>query len=112
MGEKLAESLKTFLEKGSDWERKPTSLPGVFLVKMPPFGKLPTRLVVEINPTDASGAPTRRRGFIIRNSNELKDFRDFVAEDKLGGLLRGVDAVNPRMPERTKSDQGKEIIEI
>lgn len=82
------------------------------MVKMPPFGKLPTRLVVEINPIDASGAPTRRRGFIIRNSNELKNFQALVAEDKLDGLLRGIDAVNPKMPERAKPDQGKEIIEI
>ena len=60
---KLTESLKAFLEKGNDWERKPTTLPGVFIVKLPPFGRSPTRLVVEINPVDASGKPTRRRGF-------------------------------------------------
>jgi hypothetical protein len=111
-GEKLTGLLRGFLESGSDWERKPTSLPGVFIVKLPPYGRSPTRLVVEINPIDASGAPTRRRGFIIRNSNELKDFQELVAEDKLGGLLRGVDAVNPLTPGRAKSDQGKEIIEI
>ena len=111
-GEKLTESLRVFLEKGSDWERKPTSLQGVFIVKLPPYGRSPTRLVVEINPVDASGAPTRRRGFIIRNSGELNDFRALVAEDKLGGLLSGIDEVNPQAPEKLKSSQGKEIIEI
>ncbi len=112
MGDKLSESLKVFLEKGSDWERKPTSLPGVFLVKMPPYGRLPTRLVVEINPVDASGNPTRKRGFILRNSGELKGFRDLLADDKLGELLTGIDVVNPQTPERTRPEQGKEVIEI
>ncbi|MFH1821088.1 MAG: hypothetical protein ABH852_01425 [Methanobacteriota archaeon] len=110
-GEKLTESLRVFLEKGSDWERKLTTLPGVFIVKLPPFGRSSTRLVVEINPVDASGKPTRRRGFIIRNSDELKDFRDLMADDKLGGLLKGMDEVNPQIHERSKSRQ-EEIIEI
>ncbi len=109
---KLSESLKVFLEKGADWERKLTSLPGVFLVKMPPFGKLPTRLVVEINPVDASGNPTKRRGYTLRNSAELKSFRDILADDKLGSLLAGVDEVNPKSPERPRPEQGKEVIEI
>ena len=109
---KLTESLKTFLEKGSDWERKPTTLPGVFIVKLPPFGRSPTRLVVEINPVDASGKPTRRRGFIIRNSVELKDFRDLLAGDKLGGLLKDMDEVNPQAPEKPRSGRDEEIIEI
>lgn len=111
-GEKLSETLKVFLEKGSDWERKPTSLPGVFIVKMPPFGRAPTRLVVEINPVGASGNPTRRRGFILRNSVELKDFRDLLAEDKLSGLLAGIDEVNPQAVGKPRPEQGKEVIEI
>ena len=111
-GEKLTESLRTFLEKGSDWERKPTTLPGVFIVKLPPFGRSPTRLVVEINPVDTSGKPTRRRGFIIRNSVELKDFRDLMADDKLWGLLKGIDDVNPQAPEKPRPGREEEIIEI
>ncbi len=111
-GEKLSESLKVFLEKGSDWERKPTTLPGVFIVKMPPFGRAPTRLVVEINPVDASGEPTRRRGFVIRNSGELKDFRDLMEDDKLGGLLKGIDEVNPQVSERPKPRREEGKIEI
>ncbi len=111
-GEKLTESLKVFLESGSDWERKPTSLQGVFIVKLPPYGRSPTRLVVEINPVDASGSPMRRRGFILHNSGELKEFRDLLVDDKVGELLTGIDAVNSQTPEKPKPEQGKEVIEI
>ncbi|MGC8816986.1 MAG: hypothetical protein ACP5PX_04165 [Candidatus Hadarchaeum sp.] len=111
-GDRLTESLRTFLEKGSDWERKPTSLPGVFIVKLPPYGKSPTRLVAEINPVDSSGKPSRRRGFIIRNSDEFIKIRELFADDKLADLLRGMDEVNPKGPERPKPKPAEEIIEI
>lgn len=110
--ERLADSLRIFLEKGNDWERKLTTLPGVFVVKLPPFGKSPTRLVVEINPVDESGKPTRRRGFIIRNSGELKDFRELLEDDKLAGLLSGIDEVNPKFAGKPRPAREEEIIEI
>lgn len=110
--EKLTESLRVFLEKGSDWERKPTTLLGVFIVKLPPFGRAPTRLVVEVNPVDPSGKPMRRRGFIIRNSGELKDFRDLMADEKLDGLLKSMNEVNPQAPEKPRLGREEEIIEI
>jgi len=111
-GEKLAESLRLFLEKGSDWERKSTTLPGVFIVKLPPYGRSSTRLVVEINPVDPSGKPSRRRGFIIRNSEELRIFSEIFADDRLANLLKGIDEVNPQAPERPKPRSDEEIIEI
>jgi hypothetical protein len=52
--EKLAE----FLKRGSDWEKLRTSVPGVFIQKLPPYRSSPERLAVEINPIDASGNPT------------------------------------------------------
>lgn len=109
---KLTESLRGFLEKGSDWERKPTTLPGVFIVKLPPYGKSPTRLVVEINPIDNSGKPSRRRGFIIRNLEEFTKIREILAEDKLADLLKSIDEVNPQGTERPKPKSSEEVIEI
>ncbi|MBC7219379.1 MAG: hypothetical protein H5T49_04515 [Hadesarchaea archaeon] len=111
-GGKLTESLRMFLEKGSDWERKPTTLPGVFIVKLPPYGKSPTRLVVEINPVDSSGRPSRRRGFIVRNSEEFIKIRELFTDDKLADLLKGIDEVNPQAPEKPKPKASEEIIEI
>ena len=59
------------LEKGKDWERKATSVQGIFLLKLPPYRSSPSQLVVEINPIDASGNPTKKRGLILRNPIEL-----------------------------------------
>ncbi|KUO43385.1 MAG: hypothetical protein APU95_05915 [Hadesarchaea archaeon YNP_N21] len=69
--EKLSQTLKEFLEKGKDWERKATSVQGIFLLKLPPYRSSPSQLVVEINPIDASGNPTKKRGLILRNPIEL-----------------------------------------
>jgi hypothetical protein len=60
------------LEKGKDWERKATSVQGIFLLKPPPYRSSPSQLVVEINPIDASGNPTKKRGLILRISLSLK----------------------------------------
>ncbi|MGQ9788373.1 MAG: hypothetical protein ACUVQM_03580 [Candidatus Hadarchaeaceae archaeon] len=109
---RLTESLRMFLEKGVDWERKPTTIPGVFIVKLPPYGRSPTRLVVEINPVDSSGKPSRRRGFIIRSSQEFVKIRELFADDKLADLIKGVDEVNPHAPVKAKPKPSEEVIEI
>lgn len=112
MGEKLAESLKLFLEKGKEWERRPTSVPGVFILKLPAYRGFPQRLSVEINPVDASGNPTKKRGLVIRNLLELKEFRELIAEEKLEKLMIGVDEVNPPVAEKPKLVREAEVIKI
>jgi len=71
------------LEKGKDWERKATSVPGIFILKLPPYRNSPSQIAAEINPLDSSGNPTKKRGLILRNSLELKEFRKLVNEGKL-----------------------------
>ncbi len=58
----LEESLTEFLEDGDDWERKKTSVDGVFILKLPEYKGNPPRLAIELNPTDSSGNPTKKRG--------------------------------------------------
>jgi hypothetical protein len=112
MSEKLAESLKLFLEKGKGWERKPTSVPGVFILKLPAYKGAPQRLSVEINPVDASGNPTKRRGLVIRNPMEFREFRELMAEEKLEKLLIGIDEVNPPTAGKPKLKREAEVIEV
>ncbi len=83
ISEKLAESLRTLLEKGIDWERKPTMFPGVSIVRATSFEKSLTRLVFEINPVNESGKHHRKREFIISNPRELKEFRELLHGEKL-----------------------------
>ena len=112
MGEKLSESLKLFLEKGKEWERKPTSVPGVYILKLPAYKGSPQRLSAEINPVDASGNPTKKRGLVIRNLLELKEFKELIAEERLEKLMIGIDEVNPSVAGKPKLKKEAEVIEI
>lgn len=110
MSERLAEPLKQFLQSGKDWERKPTSVPGVFIMKLPAYRKSSTRLVVEINPVDSYGNPTKKRGLLVRSFQDLQHYRGLLAKEKLDDLLKSLDQTNPPTVERGKNKS--EIIEI
>jgi hypothetical protein len=103
------EKLEEFLQTGKDWEKVKTSVPGVFVLKMPGSKNREPSLSVEINPVDSSGSPTKRRGLIIRSVDELLEFKDIIGNDKVETLLEMLEDVNPSSPESKKS---KEVIEI
>ncbi len=103
------EKLEEFLETGKDWAKVKTSVPGVFVMKMPGSKNREPSLSVEINPVDASGSPTKRRGLIIRSVDELLEFKDILGNDKVETLLEMLEDVNPGSPE---SKQSKEVIEL
>ena len=103
--EKLAE----FLEKGKDWDKVKTTVPGVFVMKMPGSKTRSANLSVEINPVDAGGSPTKRRGLIIRGVEEYLEFKEILLNEKLESLLEMLEDVNP---ETGKSKASKDVIEI
>ncbi|MEM2178723.1 MAG: hypothetical protein QW272_07910 [Candidatus Methanomethylicaceae archaeon] len=92
----LEEKLKNFLEKGKDWERKRTTIDGIFILKILQGKNKPSRIIVELNPTDEFGNPIKKRGIILRNSEDLKEFRNLINIDKLEYLLKEIDNVNPK----------------
>jgi hypothetical protein len=103
--EKLAE----FLEKGKDWDKVKTTVSGVFVLKMPGSKTRQASLSVEINPVDAGGSPTKRRGLIIRGVEEYLEFKEILLNEKLESLLEMLEDVNP---EAGKSKTSKDVIEI
>jgi len=103
------EKLEEFLETGKDWAKVKTSVPGVYVLKMPGSKNREPSLSVEVNPVDASGSPTKRRGLIIRSVDELLEFKDILGNEKVETLLEMLEDVNPTAPE---SKQSKEVIEI
>ncbi len=97
LGLNLSEDkLADYLKSGKDWFRMKTSVPGVFVVKLPPYRGSPARLVVELNPVDESGSPKKRRGLILRSSIELGEFKQLFGDEKLPKLLAMIDSVNPK----------------
>jgi len=103
--DKLAE----FLEKGKDWEKVKTTVPGVFVMKMPGSKTRAANLSVEINPVDAGGSPTKRRGLIVRSVDEFLEFKEIVLNEKVESLLEMLEAVNP---EKGRAKASKDVIEI
>jgi len=99
------EKLSDFLNSSKDWSRMKTSVPGVFVLKLPQYRGSPPRLAVELNPVGDTGRPTKRRGLILRSSSELEEFKELFQYEKLSKLLGMVDSVNP---ERKAVKKGKE----
>lgn len=106
----MESKLADFLKSGKDWERKPTTVSGVFVLKMPPFRGSPARLAVELNPVDDAGRPTKKRGVLLRSSEELAEYKKLIDDEKLTSLLKNLDALSPKSEkkEAAKAD----ILEI
>lgn len=103
---KLAE----FLKDGADWAKVKTSVPGIFVIKLPKYKNSPSRLAVEVNPVDAGGNPTKRRGLFIRNMDEFEEFKDLINNDRMEALLEMLEDVNPFDESKAKKSVG--VIEI
>ena len=104
------ERLTQFLNEGKDWERKPTSISGVFLLKLPTFRSRPDCIVIEVNPVDTSGSPTKKRGIIIRSGSELDQIRNILTNVKLEQLAKSIDEVNPEV--KTAAKSSSDVFEI
>ncbi|HEY9398359.1 MAG TPA: hypothetical protein VIP29_00520 [Nitrososphaeraceae archaeon] len=89
------ERLSQFLKEGKDWERKATSIPGVYLIKLPEYKSRPAYIAIEINPVDTSGIATKKRGILIKSRSELEQISNILTNVKIVQLLTSIDEVNP-----------------
>jgi len=104
--EKLAE----FLDTSKEWSRIRTSVPGVFVLKLPAYKRSPSRLVVELNPVDRADNPTKRRGLVLRSMAELVAFNEVYDYEKLSKLLGMLEGVN--LAKTGKGRKGEQVIEL
>ncbi|HEX7178338.1 MAG TPA: hypothetical protein VF220_01340 [Nitrososphaeraceae archaeon] len=103
------ERLAQFLKDGKDWERKPTSMLGVFLLKMPAYKSRSASIAIEINPVDSSGAATKRRGIVIKSQSELDQICKMITNPKIIQLTSSIDEINP---EKNQPIKESEVFEI
>jgi hypothetical protein len=103
--------LMQFLKEGKDWERKATSIPGIFLLRLPRLKSTAPSLAIEINPVDSSGFATKKRGVVIRSSYELEEITKLLTNPKLPQLAKSMDEVNPEVRGPTITKQS-DIFEI
>ena len=108
------EKLLQFLRSGRDWERRATTVPGIFILRLPEDGRRPASLAIELNPVDEAGKPTKRRGLVLRSSEELRAFRELINNEKLDTLMSRIDEVNPRSvaAKRRTGAGGEDVFEI
>jgi len=107
----LSEKLTEFLKTGKDWSRLATTVPGIFVLKLPAYKGSPSRLAVELNPVDETGKPKKRRGLVLRSMDELEEFRELLMNEKLTKLMDMLESVNPKV-EAVRRRKGEEIIEL
>jgi hypothetical protein len=105
------ERLSEFLKNGKDWEKKATSVPGVFLIKLPEYKSRPAYIAIEINPVDTSGIATKKRGIVIRSRSELDQISKILTNAKIVQLATSIDEVNPEKKSKPLSDQA-DVYEI
>ena len=99
------------MREAKDWERKATNVPGVFLLKLPPFKGRSASLAIEVNPIGASGAATKKRGVVVRSTNELREINKLLSHPKLVELAKRIDDVNPEKLGGANTAE-KDVLEI
>jgi hypothetical protein len=104
----LEESLRKVLQTGKDWQRIPVKgVPGIFVLKAPAAKGRPASLLVEINPVGPDGVPTKRRGLILRNLEELEEYRRLISVDRLEEIIKAIEKINPKTS--GEEEEGLEI---
>lgn len=107
----MSEKLQEFLATGKDWAKVKTTVPGVFIQKLPAYRGQPARLAIEVNPVDASGTPTKRKGLLIRDVSEYEEFKEILGNDKMETVFEMLSKVNPPPPKK-KGGIEDDVIDI
>ncbi|HDQ06363.1 MAG TPA: hypothetical protein ENN36_06560 [Candidatus Bathyarchaeota archaeon] len=105
------DKLGDFLKSGKDWARLKTTVPGIFVLKLPPYRSSPTRLAVELNPVNEMGNPKKRHGIILRSTAEFEEFKELLNDEKLTKLVGMIDSVNPAAGV-VRRKKGEEVIDL
>jgi hypothetical protein len=108
----IDERLSQFLREGNNWERKATSIPGVFLIKLPEYKSRLPYIAMEINPVDSTGAATKKRGILIKCSSELEQISNILTNAKIVQLATSLDEVNPEKKSRAPQSTETDVFEI
>ena len=110
--------LSQFLREGQNWEKKPTNMERVFLLKLPTSKQSPSSIAIEINPTNAASSGSaiattiRKKGIIIRDGSELEQFNKLLSNPKVIELAKKIEAINPKTKEDTASSSSSSNIDV
>jgi hypothetical protein len=106
------ERLNQFLNNARYWEKKATSVPGLFLLKLPGSRGSSPFVVIEINPVDTLGSPTKKRGVVVRSSAELEWIKYALSNPKVVELAEKIDQINPEKKESSSRISDDDVFEV
>jgi hypothetical protein len=98
----MEENLRDILDSGKDWESVKTTTPGVFIKKIPASKRKSACIAIEVNPPNKSGNPSKWKGLLIRNSMELRKFREILALNKLDEIVEVIERICPGVAEEER----------
>lgn len=107
----LTDTLRAFIEEGKDWERKPTTVKGVSIIRLPATKNRPASLAIDFNPIGETGLPMKKKGIMIMNGNELAAFRQIFTNEKVDSLLKALEEVLPDRKVSSKSAKA-DVVQI
>lgn len=85
MNKQQRQNLVKAVEQSSAWEKIPTSIEGVYIVKTPTHNNCQT-VFIEINPT-INGQPIKRRGIYLKSIHEFRSIKKICANEKIEELI-------------------------
>ncbi|HJT46794.1 MAG TPA: hypothetical protein VJ729_01335 [Nitrososphaeraceae archaeon] len=105
----INDKLAQFLREGQNWEKRPTNIEGVSLLKLPAFKKSPPSIGIQVNP---EGTATKKKGIIIRSGSELDQINQLLANPKIIELAKKLETVNPKVKEAAVRSTSTDVLEI
>jgi hypothetical protein len=106
MTKQLETKIKDALKDVKPWQRVPTSVNGVYLVKTPADASKET-IMVEINPLNERGSPMKRRGLFLKDTGEFGGFKGIFQNESVMDLLGAIEEIDGR--EKKKEVKAIEI---
>lgn len=80
--------LERFLNNADDWDMVKTTVPGLFIQKVPANQDREARLVACINPINQTGTPTKKVGIRVWNAAELNSIREVASDERTASLIK------------------------
>ena len=103
--------LENLLEDLQDWEKFPTNIAGIRIVKIPGKKDNPGRLGIEMNPVDENGKPIKKSGVIVLTNQELFDkYYELFSNDKVQELMQQIELI--RIEQEKITNNTEEVFEL
>ncbi len=105
--DQLVEGVQKAMEHADDWEKKRTSIPGIYLVRMP---EKDLRVMLMFNPPDEEGNPRKKKGLFFEDIETVEAAKAAFPNPGLPQLVEAVARVNQKAGKKP-ADEG-EIFEV